>query len=174
MTLPFRSFTFSPGSEQISFADDDGVAWSCTLSDYVCTRGAAADGAGGRGRGQGPGGGGRGRGGPGSNEPTTSVSPDKRLTAFIRDHNVHVRDSAAAADAGEKLTDGGTADHPFTAGGLVWSPDSRKIAASRIIERGDRRMVRYVDSSPADQLQPKTFERFYAKPGDALDRQERC
>ena len=34
-------------------------------------------------------------------------------------------------------------------------------------------MVRYVDSSPADQVQPKTFERFYAKPGDALDRQER-
>ena len=34
-------------------------------------------------------------------------------------------------------------------------------------------MVRYVESSPADQLQPKTFERFYAKPGDALDRQER-
>ena len=30
-------------------------------------------------------------------------------------------------------------------------------------------MVRYVESSPSDQLQPKTFERFYAKPGDALD-----
>ena len=34
-------------------------------------------------------------------------------------------------------------------------------------------MVRYVDSSPTDQLQPKTFERFYAKPGDTLEQQER-
>ena len=34
-------------------------------------------------------------------------------------------------------------------------------------------MVRYVESSPADQVQPKTFERQYTKPGDALDKQER-
>ena len=34
-------------------------------------------------------------------------------------------------------------------------------------------MVRYVESSPADQVQPKTFERQYTKPGDALDQQER-
>ena len=43
----------------------------------------------------------------------------------------------------------------------------------RIVKRGDRRMVRYVDSSPPDQVQPKTFERFYAKPGDELDQNER-
>ena len=63
----------------------------------------------------------------------------------------------------------GTTEYPYTLDDLVWSPDSKKIAASRIVKRGDRRMVRYVDSSPADQVQPKTFERFYAKPGDALD-----
>ena len=33
-------------------------------------------------------------------------------------------------------------------------------------------MVRYVESSPADQLQPKTFERYYQKPGDVLDLQQ--
>jgi hypothetical protein len=33
-------------------------------------------------------------------------------------------------------------------------------------------MVRYVVSSPPDQVQPKYFERFYAKPGDVLDLQQ--
>jgi dipeptidyl aminopeptidase/acylaminoacyl peptidase len=84
-----------------------------------------------------------------------------------------VRPAAAAADACEMLTNRGTADKPYTLNGLLWSPDSRKIFASRLVKNGDRRMVRYVDSSPADQVQPKTFERFYAKPGDALDETER-
>jgi hypothetical protein len=33
-------------------------------------------------------------------------------------------------------------------------------------------MVRYVISSPPDQVQPKYMERFYAKPGDVLDLQQ--
>jgi dipeptidyl aminopeptidase/acylaminoacyl peptidase len=33
-------------------------------------------------------------------------------------------------------------------------------------------MVHYIESSPADQLQPKHTERFYQKPGDVLDRQQ--
>jgi dipeptidyl aminopeptidase/acylaminoacyl peptidase len=45
------------------------------------------------------------------------------------------------------------------------------IAAYRV-RPGYRRMVRYVESSPADQLQPKTFERYYQKPGDVLDLQQ--
>src|SRR5690606_34898086 len=55
---------------------------------------------------------------------------------------------------------------------VTWSPDSTKLAVRRVVVTGDRRMVRYVESSPSDQLQPKTFERFYAKPGDALDKRE--
>jgi hypothetical protein len=101
------------------------------------------------------------------------ASPDGKTIALIRNGNIHVRAADATADGGAAVTTRGTSEFPYTEQGIVWAPDSTKIAATRIIARGDRRMVRYVDSSPADQLQPKTFERFYAKPGDALDRQER-
>ena len=37
---------------------------------------------------------------------------------------------------------------------------------------GYRRLVHYIESSPADQLQPKHSERVYAKPGDVLDTQQ--
>ena len=84
-----------------------------------------------------------------------------------------VRPAAEADAAGEALTIRGTKEYPYSLNSIIWSPDSTKIAASRVVKTGDRRMVRYVESSPADQVQPKTFERFYAKPGDALDQQER-
>lgn len=37
---------------------------------------------------------------------------------------------------------------------------------------GYRRVVRYIESSPADQVQPKYMERVYTKPGDLLDLQQ--
>ena len=51
---------------------------------------------------------------------------------------------------------------------IVWSPDSKKIAAYKI-KPGYRRYVHYVQSSPEDQLQPKHSTLQYAKPGDVLD-----
>jgi dipeptidyl aminopeptidase/acylaminoacyl peptidase len=39
------------------------------------------------------------------------------------------------------------------------------------VQPGHRRYVHYVESSPEDQLQPKHSSRFYAKPGDVLDRE---
>ena len=93
--------------------------------------------------------------------------------AFIRDANIYVRPADNASDPGVAMTRSGTAERPFTLNAVSWSPDSKKIAATRTVTPGDRRMVRYVESSPADQVQPKTFERQYAKPGDALDKQER-
>ena len=163
-TLPFSTFTFADDGRAIRFSAGDAT-WSCTVGDYVCTRGPASEGGAGGRRG-GPPAGARNTGGP-------VLSPDKKAIAFIRSHNIHVRAADAEPAAGEAVTTRGTAEFPYTEQGLTWSPDSTKIAAMRIVERGDRRMVRYVDSSPADQLQPKTFERLYAKPGDALDRQER-
>ena len=51
---------------------------------------------------------------------------------------------------------------------ITWSPDSKKLVAFRI-QPGYRRKIQYVQSSPADQLQPKYLSLDYAKPGDALD-----
>lgn len=152
ITLPFSSFTFSNDAREIRFTADE-TEWTCTLTEDVCTRVETTP---------------RQR-----DEPSSVTSPDEKKIAFIRDHNIHVRDANETDAAGEAVTTRGTADYPYAASGIIWSPDSTRIAASRVVKRGDRRMVRYVDSSPDDQLQPKTFERFYAKPGDALDEQER-
>ncbi len=126
--------------------------------------------------GAGPGGGPS--GGPGG-PPREVASPDGKRIAYIANHNVYVRDAAAppaagiagSMAAGIALSIDGSEGNPFTAQSLAWSPDSRKLAAYRV-RPGYRRLVRYVISSPADQLQPRYMEREYAKPGDLLDLQQ--
>ena len=65
------------------------------------------------------------------------------------------------------LSTDGSEGNAYEFGSIVWSPDSKKIAANRV-RPGYRREVHYVESSPADQLQPKHTVNVYAKPGDAL------
>ncbi len=181
VTLPFSTFTMAADEQSLTFSEEGGTsAWTCSLSAYTCARTAAGAPTGAAGRGQGAGGGagaagiggGQGRGG-GRAGGAPGGSPDGSLVAYIRDNNVFVRAAAGAADSGDQITRRGTAERPYAPNGLQWSPDSKKIFATRLVKPGDRRMVRYVDSSPADQVQPKTFERFYAKPGDALAEEER-
>ena len=64
------------------------------------------------------------------------------------------------------LSTDGSEGNPYEFNSIVWSPDSKKIAANRV-RPGYRREVHYVESSPADQLQPKHTVNVYAKPGDA-------
>ncbi len=174
-TLPFTTFTFAENSGNIHITVDE-TPWTCVLADYTCTRRevTAGGGRGGGARGAGPGGrgggGGARGGGPGGGQ-VQGRSPDGQHVAFIRDHNVHVRPASGNPEGGVAVTQSGTEARPFTQNSIVWSPDSRKLAAYRVTQ-GDRRMVTYVDSSPADQLQPKTFQRQYTKPGDVLDTQE--
>jgi dipeptidyl aminopeptidase/acylaminoacyl peptidase len=167
VTLSFAEIVFADDGGSVSFTADS-VNWSCTLADYQCARSAARAGAGGRG-GRGGGAGGGGRGGADSPADAGRESPDGKLVAYIDNYNVFVR--PAGSHDGAPLSWDGSEGNPFTLQSIVWSPDSRKIAAYRV-RPGYRRMVRYVESSPADQLQPKTFERFYAKPGDVLDLQQ--
>src|SRR5207237_5402092 len=84
-------------------------------------------------------------------------------------YNVYVR--APGSRTGSPLTTDGSEGGAYTLQSLQWSPDSKKIAVYRVTP-GYRRLVRYVESSPADQLQPKYMERVYAKPGDVLDQRE--
>ena len=62
----------------------------------------------------------------------------------------------------------GSEGNYYTLQSIAWSPDSKKIAAYRV-RPGYKREVHYIESSPADQLQPKHSTREYAKPGDTLD-----
>ncbi|QJW96220.1 DPP IV N-terminal domain-containing protein [Frigoriglobus tundricola] len=90
-------------------------------------------------------------------------SPDGKWTVFIKDHNVWLRDSKSKDET--QLSKGGTADDSYDR--VYWAPDSKKLVAIKTKAGGDRH-VTLVESSPRDQLQPKTSTYFYLKPGDAI------
>jgi len=104
------------------------------------------------------------------NSATRSVaSPDKKWDALIENYNVVVR----SADRKQTLvlsTDGSEGNY-YALESIVWSPDSTRIVAYRI-RPGYRRMLRFVQSSPPNQLQPLYPEVAYTKPGDVLDLQQ--
>lgn len=92
------------------------------------------------------------------------LSPDSSLVAFIRNDNVWIaRPDGSEARA---LSKEGTLSHYFSSY-IQWSPDGRYVATCRI-RPVDKRYVYYVESSPADQLQPILHKQEYAKPGDEL------
>ena len=164
ITLPFNSYVFANNEQAITFAVDS-LSYTCSITAYTCARAAAGAGAGRGGRG----------GGGGGGAPTTPdiglASPDGKRIAYINNHNVFIRDAGQSADQGVALSRDGSEGNPFTRQSLTWAPNSRYLAAWRV-RPGYQRMVRYVVSSPPDQVQPKYFERFYAKPGDVLDLQQ--
>jgi dienelactone hydrolase len=93
-------------------------------------------------------------------------SPDGKSEAFIRNFNVWVR-TRNAKDARALSVDGSEAN-PYRLGMGAWSPDSSKLAVYRV-RLGQHRTIAYIESSPADQVQPKYSRVEYAKPGDILD-----
>ena len=131
-------------------ASIDGTVVRCTLADSACTKIDAP-----------------GFGTPPANRPQQPVkSPDGKWEASINNYNLVVR----AADAREPIvlsTDGSEGNY-YNGRAIFWSPDSTKIAIYRV-RPGYRREVRYVESSPEDQIQPKFSSIVYAKPGDVLD-----
>ena len=171
LTLPFNSFDFVDGERAIQFVADN-TFWRCTIADSACRKATPAEQQQGAGRG-GRGGGGRGvgagapgRGGFGDNAPQVRVSPDGTREAVVWNYNIAVRD----VDTGNNeivLSTDGSEGNPYEFASIVWSPDSKKIAANRV-HPGYRREVHYVESSPADQVQPKHSVNVYAKPGDVL------
>lgn len=92
------------------------------------------------------------------------TSPDGKYTAFIKNDNVYVKEIATGKE--KQLSLDGTLSNYYSAH-IRWSPDSKKVASCRI-RPVEKRFVYYVESSPADQLQPKLHKQEYAKPGDEL------
>jgi dipeptidyl aminopeptidase/acylaminoacyl peptidase len=70
-----------------------------------------------------------------------------------------------------QLSFDGSEGAAYQLSGRPWSPDSKKIAAYRVTP-GYQRIVRYVISSPTNQLQPSYMERVYQKPGDVVTQRE--
>ena len=164
LKLPFSQFTFVDGDKAIQFTPADprgtgppaGAAaaedvWRCALDTYVCSR-PEATGRGGRG----------GRGGGGLGGPVRPVadinaveakkSPDGKLEAVVNNYNIGIREVGKPAVT--LLSSDGSEGGFYDPESVVWSPDSRRLAAFKV-RPGFRRYVHYVESSPEDQLQPK-------------------
>lgn len=92
------------------------------------------------------------------------TSPDGKWTAFIKNDNVYVCEVATGKE--KQLSQDGTLSNYYSSY-IQWSPDSKSVVSCRI-RPVEKRYVYYVESSPADQAQPKLHKQEYAKPGDEL------
>jgi dipeptidyl aminopeptidase/acylaminoacyl peptidase len=169
-TLPLGRFTLIDSGRTLEFTLSaqpgqtvpDTTRWRCNLTDYVCGRAPARPDSL-RARRQ-VGGGLFGT--PPALDARPRVSPDGKLEAFVQNYNVAIR-PAGGGDVTLLSADGSEGD-AYDPQSIVWSRDSRRIAAFRV-RPGYRREVYYVQSSPEDQLQPKHSTLLYNKPGDVLD-----
>ncbi|WP_442589406.1 DPP IV N-terminal domain-containing protein [Pedobacter sp. AW31-3R] len=97
------------------------------------------------------------------------ISPDKAWTAYIKNYNVYICPVGKPNEESQLSFDGSEGYYysPF----IVWSPDSKKLATNHV-RANQPHMVYLIESSPADQLQPKLHSRNYLKPGDALSQKQ--
>jgi dipeptidyl aminopeptidase/acylaminoacyl peptidase len=172
VTLPFTRFTFADSSRAIEFvAGGNGSAtiadssrWHCGLTIYAC-RMVPREEPPFRGGPRGEGGGLFGERRLPPERP--KISPDGKWEALVRNYNISVRPNGSR-EGGVMLGVDGTEGDAYDPQSIVWSPDSRRVAAYRV-KPGYRREVHYIQSSPEDQLQPKQASLLYNKPGDVLD-----
>jgi dipeptidyl aminopeptidase/acylaminoacyl peptidase len=157
LKLPFITLNFDPDGTSFT-GPIDGVPIRCRLAESSCQRLDAGNGpragagltVGRRGRGDGP-----------------KLSPDGKWEALVNNFNIAIKPAGAGGALTVLSTDGSEGNY-YERSSIVWSPDSKAIAAYRV-RPGYRREVHYIESSPEDQLQPKHSTILYAKPGDVLD-----
>lgn len=160
--LPFMDFEFVAGENAISVSIR-GRRWKCDLQSYQCAADTSF-------RGIMPAGGRGGRGGAAGRNDTPS--PDGKLTVFIRDYNLWLRDISSNKET--QLTTDGVKDFGYATDNagwtksdraiVAWSPDSKKIATYQQDQRnvGEMYLVRTQVGHP--QLE----EWKYPLPGDAV------
>jgi dipeptidyl aminopeptidase/acylaminoacyl peptidase len=126
-----------------------------------------------------------GRGGRGGRGGAAAATPaeeacrsfDGKWDAVIQNFNVFLR-AVGSNEPATALSFDGSEGNYYTLRSLAWSPDSKKLAAYHT-RPGYDRQVHYIQSSPADQVQPRHYTTgtlpysamgaMYRKPGDALD-----
>ena len=94
------------------------------------------------------------------------VSPEGKLEAYIEGDNVVLHEVGKPYTEKRILSTDGTLSNYYSAW-IQWSPDSKYIMTCKR-RPVEKRYVYYVESSPADQLQPILHKQEYAKPGDEL------
>lgn len=101
----------------------------------------------------------------------SAISPDGVWRAEIREGNV-VLAPTRGGDAVPLTADANP--HSLTYGPpFAWSPDSKKLVATRTIPV-DTRKVHIVRSSPEDRLEPELLTLNYPKPGDPMPQPKPC
>ncbi|MBT4603233.1 MAG: prolyl oligopeptidase family serine peptidase [Bacteroidetes Order II. Incertae sedis bacterium] len=160
--LPFTSFEFTKGDRGMTF-HAEGYDFSCTFRRYACETVEADAPA-------------------GSVNPmfarframrgATIDSPDGKKEAFIREHNLWVRDKETKEE--RQMTDDGELDFGYATNNagwtksdrpvLVWSPDSKKIATFQHDGRGVGEM--YLVSTATGHPDLEAWK--YPLPGDSL------
>ncbi len=98
-----------------------------------------------------------------SGEPV--FSPDSNSVAFLKNNNIYVHPSGKPDEAVQLTFDGSPNEYYST--NMRWSPDSKKLIGQKV-KKVPMRTIHFVESSPAEQLQPILHTRNYPKPGDAL------
>ena len=91
-------------------------------------------------------------------------SPDKKYLAFTKNFNLYISEIATSKEY-QMSYDG--SEGCYYSAWIQWSPDSKKVITNKI-SRNKKHFIYFVESSPADQLQPKLQKRDYLKPGDQL------
>jgi dipeptidyl aminopeptidase/acylaminoacyl peptidase len=160
-TLPFTHVDFSEHRTAIDFRFEQ-APWRCDLTKYECAKKTDAFHR------------------PYHEDPNAErlernslykaqESPDKKWEALVENYNIVVR----TPDQKQRyvLSTDGSEGNYYELSSIAWSPDSTHLVAYRI-QPGYRRMVHYIESSPATQLQPLYSEMEYTKPGDTLDLQQ--
>ncbi|CAN5723522.1 S9 family peptidase [soil metagenome] len=146
--LPFTGFEWAEGRSAIDIVVE-GTGWRCDIVGENCSirdRDRAT--------------------------PQGIASPDGRLVAFRRDHNLWVHDRESGEE--RALTSDGVERHGYATDSqgwrqsnqpiLLWSPDSRMIATFRLDERGVEEMHLLRTSEPRPELQSWP----YALPSDSI------
>lgn len=100
-----------------------------------------------------------------SERPTRASDEARpRMRATIREGNVVLIDGERES----RLTDVQDRSKGSYSGPIEWSPDRTRFVA-RFVTPSQKRMVHIVESSPADQVQPKLISFQYDKPGDVVE-----
>src|SRR5215831_1453855 len=161
--LPFSDFEFVDGGKAIRFSIDK-AQWKCLLDSYECQKDAQTE------------------------RPNETLSPDKRWAAFVKEHDLYLRD--VSTGTGLQLTQDGVAAWDYATplpslrlmidqgaenvqqpAAVFWAPDSSKVVTYRIDSRNSGRFTS-LQFVPPSQLRPKAFTYVYPLPGEVLAKAE--
>ena len=158
--LPFTDIEFVDSGKAIRFSIDN-AQWTCSLAAYDCQRNE-----------------------PSPERANESVSPNKRWSAFVKDHNLFLRDLSTGTEL--QLTHDGIPAWDYAAplpslrlmvdqgvedvkqpAAVFWSPDSSKLVTYRIDSRNSGRFTS-LQFVPPGQLRPRAYSYVYPLPGEVL------